>query len=310
MKANNLYFGTMKFVWLKLAFTLALGLAITLWCGICLAIGVAVDNGVVWAIMLIFGIGGGIGVYRFANAYIGYLIKAGHVAVIAEASVTGVIPQNQFEYGKAKVKARFAASNVYFVVDALVTGAVKQLQRVVGKVGDLLGEIPGVGVVVTIAQVFIEMALGYVDECCLGYTFNNPQQGAFKSACDGVVIYFQNWKALLKSALKSTIIFIVLMAIAILIIFLPLMAIFQPEATGTIIILLIAVTIAAAVKKAFIDSYMMITMMVTYMQLTKTTQITFDLYGKLCGMSKKFKELFEKGQSEQAPVQAPVQPQV
>ena len=53
------------------------------------------------------------------------------------------------------------------------------------------------------------------------------------------------------------------------------------------------------VKIAFIDSYMMITMMVKYLQLAKTTQITFSLYDKLCGMSAKFKKLFSKGQEEQ-----------
>lgn len=309
MKASNLFFSTMKFIWLKLAFSLVLGIAITVWCAICLLIAAASNSEIVLILMLVFGIGGGIGFYRFARAYIGYLIKAGHVAVIAEAAVTGVVPQNQFEYGKAKVKSRFAASNVYFAVDALVSGAVSQIQKVVGKIGDLLGAIPGVKFIVSIAQIFIGMALNYVDECCLGYTFNNPQQGAFKSACDGVVIYFQNWKEILKSALKSTIIFILLTIAIALIIFFPLIAIIQPETTGTIIILLIALTIAIAVKKAFIDSYMMIRMMVKYIQLTQTTQISVDLYGKLCGMSKKFKELFDKGQSEQVPAQTASQPQ-
>lgn len=309
MKASNLFFSTMKFVWLKLAFSLVLGIGITVWCAICLLIAAASNSEIVLILMLVFGVGGGIGFYRFARAYIGYLIKAGHVAVIAEAAVTGVIPQNQFEYGKAKVKSRFAASNVYFALDTLVSGSVSQIKKVVGKIGDLLGAIPGVKIIVNIAQIFIGMALNYVDECCLGYTFNNPQQGAFKSACDGVVIYFQNWKEILKSALKSTIIFILLTLAFALILFFPIIAIVQPDTPAvTVIILLIAFTLAIAIKTAFIDSYMMIRMMVKYMQLTQTTQISFDLYGKLCGMSKKFKQLFEKGQAEQVPVQA-VQPQ-
>jgi len=62
---------------------------------------------------------------------------------------------------------------------------------------------------------------------------------------------------------------------------------------------------AAAVKAAFIDSYMLVKMMVSYMQEAPTTQITFDLYGKLCGLSAKFKELFNKGQQE-APALQPV----
>ena len=45
---------------------------------------------------------------------------------------------------------------------------------------------------------FLDISLGYVDECCLGYTFYHPAQNPYKSAADGVIIYFQNWKTLLK----------------------------------------------------------------------------------------------------------------
>jgi hypothetical protein len=61
---------------------------------------------------------------------------------------------------------------------------------------------------------------------------------------------------------------------------------------------LIAVLVAWAVKKAFIDSYMMVKMMVSYMEVAPSTQITFDLYDKLCGLSTKFKQLFDKGKEE------------
>jgi len=39
-------------------------------------------------------------------------------------------------------------------------------------------------------------------------------------------------------------------------------------------------------------------MMVSYMQVAPNTVITFDLYSKLCGISSKFKELFQKGQAD------------
>ena len=51
-------------------------------------------------------------------------------------------------------------------------------------------------------------------------------------------------------------------------------------------------------KFAFIDSYIMIRMMSAYMEMAPSTVITFDLYSKLCGLSSKFKELFEKGKQE------------
>lgn len=60
---------------------------------------------------------------------------------------------------------------------------------------------------------------------------------------------------------------------------------------GFIISLLFAYT----VKYAFIDSWILVKMMSSYMQVAPATQVTFDLYGKLSGLSGKFKELFKKG---------------
>ena len=57
-------------------------------------------------------------------------------------------------------------------------------------------------------------ALGYIDECCLGYTFYKKDEGAFKSSCDGVAIYFQNIKHLLKSALVTSLLVAVLSFVA------------------------------------------------------------------------------------------------
>ena len=61
---------------------------------------------------------------------------------------------------------------------------------------------------------------------------------------------------------------------------------------------LLAVMIAICVKAAFIDRYMMVKMMVSYMSVAPQTEITFDLYGKLCKLSSKFKEMFNKAKNE------------
>lgn len=44
--------------------------------------------------------------------------------------------------------------------------------------------------------------------------------------------------------------------------------------------------------------------MVRYMQVAPSTEITYDLYGKLCGISTSFKELFQKGKEEAPPAAA------
>jgi len=60
----------------------------------------------------------------------------------------------------------------------------------------------------------------------------------------------------------------------------------------------IAVLVAWAVKFAFIDSWILVKMMVDYINAATTTVITYDLYDKLCGLSGKFKDLVQKARQE------------
>lgn len=305
MKTSEVYFKTMKFVWLKLA----LGGATLLFSLITLAIFLGLgslfkDGGIViffwlWVLLVC-------GVYYWVNHYIGYMIKAGHVAMVSTAVTTGSLPDNQLETAKNMVKQRFATANVYFVVDNLVSGAVSQLQKGLQGIDNLLGNIPGVSNVISFAKAFIGIALGYVDECCLGYTFLHKDQSAYKSAADGVVIYFQNWKSLIKDALIATVIVMVSTFFAWVIPFALFAVIFGALGVHWVFAAIVGIICGVTIKSAFIDSYMMVKMMVTYMQVAPTTEITFDLYGKLCNLSAKFKKLFDKGQEDQT--MQPVQP--
>ena len=302
MKAGQIYAKTMKFVWLKLGIgALIAGISLVL-LAIVVGISLLANSGelllvlgLIWYILTY-------GIFRAVMHYMGYLIKAAHIAVVAEAVTTGVIPENMVQVGKDMVKSRFATSNVYIVLDKLVGGAVKQLQKAVGSVGSLLGDIPGIGAIVNILQMFIGIALGYIDECCLGYTFYKKDEKAFKAGCDGVVIYFQNTKHLLKSAVGTTAIVLGLSFVAWLIPFIIFGLIFGAIGVpfAWLFASLIAIIIAAAIKSAFIDSYMMVKTMVSYMSVAPYTQITFDIYDKLCKLSSKFKQLFTKSKEETA----------
>jgi hypothetical protein len=315
MKTGEIYAKTLPFVWAKLLLGLLTVLISIVLFAILMGIAWLSKLAVMYTIMFFLWLGATGLVNFILNHYLGYMLKAGHVAVITEAVTKGVIPDNQVAYGKQVVKERFLTSNVYFVIDKLVGGAVKQLQRGFEKVAGKLGSIvPGMDFVVKIGQMFIGIALGYIDECCLGYTFLKKEQGAFKSAADGVVIYAQNWKKLLKDAAKTTAVVVVLIVVVVLVVFLILSLVgrlfhFQSElmrqVVGTVAFFL-AVFVAWAVKYAFIDSYMLVSMMVSYMQEAPNTVITFDLYTKLCGLSAKFKELFNKGQQENPTAQPAV----
>ena len=297
MKTKDIYFGTMKFVWLKLAMGAAVTLASLILFALFMLLGAIFGQGGVFFMFCLWLACTG-GIYSFVMHYIGYVIKAGHVAVIAEAVTKGQIPDNQFEWGKEAVKSRFAASNVYFVVDRLVSGAVRQLQRTVGRIGEVLDVIPGMSQITSILQTFIGIALGYVDECCLGYCFLKKEEGAFKASCDGVVIYFQNAKKLLKDAAITTVIVIVGSIVAWILPLALFGLIFRALGWSMVGAVILAIMVAIFLKSAFIDSYMLVKMMVSYMEVAPSTEITFDLYDKLSKLSGKFRSLFGKAKEE------------
>ena len=230
--------------------------------------------------------------------YIGYMIKSAQIAVIAEIFQTGRIPNNMVEFGKERVKSKFAQANVYILLDKLVSGSVRQINKVVNStVGWIEKLVPQASFITNIVQKFTTLTLTYVDECCLCYTFMKDEQSAFKSAADGVVIYFQNWKSLLKSSAKGTGITIVAELAVGIIVYLIIMAIVGlfDASLGWLIALVAAICIIFSLRDAFISSFMMIYTMENFNKEAQTGKISVDLYGKLCGISKKFKELFDKG---------------
>ena len=297
MTTKQLFRGTMPFMLAKLALGALTILASVILLAVLMGIGYLFgENGmaITFCIWL-----GATGVIRFAIMhYLGYLLKAGHIAVIAEACKRGKLPNNQVEYGKKRVKERFATANIYFAVDKLVSGSVKQIQRTIDKAGNALDFIPGMNAIAGLAKFFVNISLGYIDECCLGWTFYNREQGAFKSAADGVVIYAQNWKPLLKGAAKTMLKTLLILLLIVLGSFVPVGLIFKLLKWSPLAAFLLACLIAWTVKFAFIDSYIMIQMMGAYMDVAPRTRLAFDLYGKLCKISASFRELFHKGQQE------------
>ena len=298
MKVGTIYFKTIKFVWLRLGLGMAVTAASLLLFGITAGISVLVGaeavNGIgmmIWLVLSLI-------LYAVAMHYVGFMLKAAHVAIIAKAVTTGQIPDNMVEEGKAMVTKRFGTTNAYLVLDRLVSGAVRELQKTVDKVGNVFGDIPWVKKVVEFLQTFIGIALGYIDECCLGYTFYKEGDGAFKAGCDGVVIYFQNIKKLLKSALVTTLMVMGLTFLAWLLPFIICFAIFSSVQGGWLAAALISIIVSVALKFAFVDSFIMVRTMKIYMDIAPGTAITFDLYDKLCKLSAKFRSLFDKARGE------------
>ena len=304
MTAKDIFMKTLPFCWAKLG----LGLLNILICVVLFAILMGISllfasesvAGIMFFVWLAL-----VGIVNFAiNHYFGYLVKAGHIAVIAQTFKDGRVPADCVSVGKKMVLDRFGTANAYFAIDKLVSGAVKQLQRTLGRVTDtLLGSLPGADTVKSATNFFLDISLGYVDECCLSYTFYNKEQNAYKSACDGVVIYAQNWKHLLKNAAMTALTVIISLLVVTLVAFILFGGVFRLLGWSGFVAFVLAVMLAWTIKFAFIDSWIMVKMMHGYMQVAPSTVITFDLYTQLSGWSSKFREMFKNSGTTAASMQ-------
>lgn len=296
MTTNSIFFRTLSFCWLKLGLGVLNIIIDAVLLGILLGIGVLFNSEGVFAIMLMVWLGC-IGLVNFLmNHYLGYMVKAGHVAVIAESFRTGEIPTAPITSGKQMVLERFGTANVYFGIDKLVARAVKQIQRMLGKLtGGILSMIPGGEKVQKLIDYFLELSLGYIDECCLCYTFYRQDATPYRNAADGVVLYAQNWKELLKNAAWIMLVVFCAVIVITLILFVIMGLGFRAMEWNGFIAFILSLMLAWSIKYAFVDSWIMVKMVHRYMALAEAAPPAIDLYGKLTEWSTSFKELLSKG---------------
>lgn len=300
MKPGELFKKTLPFAWAK--FLLGLVDFVT---AVILLILLALIPNVAWLAIVIFVVL--VVVHIVLWRFYGYRLKAGHVAVITEF-MTGngdnVPKKGMVKYGIEKFQQRgFLTRAAFFIFDALVGGAVRQLQRGVSWIGSLAGNNRFLKGIFTAINWFLEIVLGSIDECCLAYILINKDVGAFKGGAKGVAIFFKNIKTLLKSGLVTTIV-VILVLVAVTSIFGGIAyAIFAAAGVGSTIAFwygaIIGGAFAAAVKPSFIDSYILVRMVSAYMECVPQTEVSTETYDELSEKSPKFKELNEKAQAEE-----------
>lgn len=195
-----------------------------------------------------------VGIVNYAlNHYIGYLLKAGHVAVISRAFKNDRIPDRPVTVGREMVKDRFGTSNIYFTLDKQIAGSMRQLRRrQCGIAGYLPNILP-------------------VRECCLGYIFLRNDQDPYKSAADSVRIYARNRKTLHKDTVKATFVAVLSLIIMTLVAFVFFSELFRQD---DLVAFVISALLAWSVKYAFIDSWTLVKMMCGYMRVVPTTMST------------------------------------
>lgn len=267
----------------------------------------AIVGGVAWLAaqavpligLIIFIIGiGGLGVlYRLAKQYVLYLIKAAHIAVIAELVSKGSLPEgtNQLSYGKEQVVKRFGEASAMFVVDKIVQGVVNAFTRTVYRIASFL---PGNALrnIASLVNKIISFALNYIDEAILARTFWLDSGSVWANARDGVVLYGMIWKQLLMNAIALMILSYLPFAAVAILIAAPIGGMIwylvSPAAGGWAIIVLLV--FAYLIKVALGDTFAMAAIIATYHDETQGLEPDPKVSAKLESISGKFRELQQK----------------
>ncbi|ADU28533.1 hypothetical protein [Evansella cellulosilytica] len=261
-----------------------------------------------------------LGILRFVERYFLYMVKVGHIAVVTELLRTGKVPEgkNQISYGKDQVVNNFGSANVAFVVDKIIYGAVKQIQRWLMRIGNFLSFVPAAKKIIGIISKIMEVSLRYVDEAILSYIMlrksqiaeaaataeegsDSEEESVWKSACDGVVLYAQSWKKIVMTA-AGIVAFVYILNFVIFIpsvfAFMGISSAITSNAGAAAILGWFAIVgayiVTAMIKRAIVDPIAMIAMVRAYQLNIQNIEPNIDLQQKLLNISSKFKQLFNK----------------
>lgn len=293
------------------------GLVALIFLGIVIGIGYLLikvfgDVGVAFIVVTIIAFLVLYGALKFVERYVLYMVKLGHVSVVVELLRTGNIPEGKglVAYGKDKVTESFGSSNVAFVLDKMVHAAVRQIQRLVMRIGELFSFLPGSSTIIGIINAIMSISLNYIDEAIMSYIFlrrtEQKDVNVWKEASDGVVLYAQSWKGIIKSAAISVLFIYAFNIVMFLILVFPLILLvgfFPQEVDGMGLFLgflavLAALILTTVLKRALIDPVVTIIMVRSYQMNIRDQQPSIDLHNKLLGVSSRFKRLVTKADEE------------
>lgn len=268
--------------------------------------------GVMFLIML--GIGG-FGA-RLLREYVLYLLRAGHVAVITEIIERGGLPEgvSQTQWGRDKVSAYFKEVSVLALIDQLVKGIIRVLNRTLFRVMTIL-PIPGLEGAAKIAQRIVDFSLTYIDESILAYTFKTQNENVYDAAKTGIVLYCQAWKGLLKNAVALTILSYVFIAVCTAVFMIPFggIALMLPEtwSFAKFGLFVLALFMGFSLKWILFDPIACTATILTFLAETENMSPDPEWESKIEAVSDKFRELKQKASDKfQGATPAPDAPDI
>ncbi len=228
--------------------------------------------------------------------YLLYIVKAGHIAVLVELMQGKTLPagKSQVDYGRQVVEARFGQTTLLFALDQLIKGVIGAVTGLLGGIAAFL-PIPGLSGLVRFVNTVIRLSLTYVDEIILGYNIKLNSDNPWETSRQGLVLYAQNGKVMIKNALWLSI-FLYLLAIAIFIVMLAPMAtlfyLLPSDVAGWSFVA--AIIFAWAFKAAFLEPFAIAALMDVYFRTIEGQVPNPEWDRKLTDASAKFRDLKDR----------------
>jgi hypothetical protein len=241
---------------------------------------------------------GGFGLTTFVlwwlREYLLYLVKAGHIAALV-LHYEGRTPPagGQIGYAMGVVQQRFIEISVLFAVDRLVQGVVRALVSFANFSAVIF---PGnANALTSIVNAVLQVAVGFVDEIILAYNIRARSADPWSGAKDALILYAQNHWKLIRNAL-------LLSAIAYGLAFLVFLAALAPAAAfayaypggSPVIAILLAAVFAWSVKQAFLEPFIIASLMQVYFSAIEGQKPDPAWDKRLMEFSAHFRELKER----------------
>ncbi|MBI5093179.1 MAG: hypothetical protein HZB26_12160 [Candidatus Hydrogenedentes bacterium] len=132
-------------------------------------------------------------------------VHAGHVALMTELALKGRLPEGivQADWARQRVEKRFKKTSVLCSIGGHVDRIHRTINHKLLDAGAAV-PIPSGGAWDWAAEPIANLAVGYVDDAVLAYTFAHKHDNPFEAAKNGVVLYCQQRRSLVNHAARLT----------------------------------------------------------------------------------------------------------
>jgi hypothetical protein len=306
-RAFSLLAETMPFVFLRLAVYFGGALAYLVAIGLGASVGYGVGH--ISDSPEAFGFWGGVigfagvsfAVY-WLREYALYMLKAGHIAVLVERMQGHPLPegQGQIDYARSVVTQRFGEANALFVLDQLIKAVIAAITGMIGGIAAFI-PLPGLEGLVRLVNLVIRVSLTYVDEIILAYNFRINASNPWESARQGLVLYAQNSKRMIRNAAWLALMMWGLTLAIFIVVLAPMTAlfyIFPGDIAGWSFVG--AIVFAWAFKSAVLEPFAIAALMDVFFRVTEGQVPDPEWDRALSETSEKFRDIKERALGRQA----------